>query len=355
MTPDHRSEAGATVARESPYEQQIRSEGLDVLIAREPRDLTTVELQPWARRGCRGVCIWAAGPPLAADCYVCELPPGERLAAQSPLFEEIVLVLAGRGSSTFAIGGSERHSFEWKAGTLFALPRNVTYRHFNGSGKSPARFLAVTTAPATINALSDAQSDFDYREAFAGGFSRGDDCGAVDLNGACGLDALDSPLIERPACGAGGHLHSSMGTKRLSIWISQLPPATYGKAHAYAADAFTVVLSGAGCTLAGPAGGEHTCWRWQQGSLIAAPAAWWRQHFNIGAAPARMVTFVARVAAQQGSGDAIESSFSTVFGGAYIDYANEAAGIRAWFNAALAERGLEARMDRAYAAEAGGE
>ena len=350
---DAQMECAAAV--QSPYAQWVCSEGLDVLQPSAPLDLRTVDLKPWARRGGRGAYLQPAAVPLAADCYVCEIAPGQRLAPQRHLFEEIVLVLGGRGSTTFSVAGDESQTFEWKAGTLFAVPRNATYQHFNGSGKNNVRLVGVTTAPAIINTFADLSFVFGCRHDFSADrvMTRGA-THMVAVDGACGLDALDSPLMQSLECGAGGHLCSTMGTRNLSIWLSQLPPATYGKAHAFGSDAYAVILAGEGCTVASPGGGERTCRQWQRGSLVAVPTAYWRQHFNAGRAPARIVTLIAQAATRSVIGGTTRSRFSEALGGECIDYADEGPDVRASFAEALAERGLESRMAEAYALEAKG-
>ena len=59
------------------------------------------------------------------DCYVCEIPPGKELLPQRQLFEEMIYVLDGRGSTTVVNDAGARVSFEWKAGAIFAIPLNT--------------------------------------------------------------------------------------------------------------------------------------------------------------------------------------------------------------------------------------
>ena len=59
-----------------------------------------MELKPWARRGGSGVFINHDASRTTNDCYVCEIPAGQKLAPQSQLFEETVMVLSGHGKTT---------------------------------------------------------------------------------------------------------------------------------------------------------------------------------------------------------------------------------------------------------------
>jgi len=137
--------------KDTPYLRWVRGEGLDIIGAHYVRNLRTVELKPWARRGGRGVYINHEASRTSNDCYVCEIPPGKKLEPQRQLFEEMILVLDGRGSTTVWNDEGRRITFEWKAGAMFAIPLNCWHQHFNGSGQAPARYVAVTNAPPVIN------------------------------------------------------------------------------------------------------------------------------------------------------------------------------------------------------------
>src|SRR3981189_1103727 len=91
--------------KDTPSLPWVRSEGLDIVSAHYVQNLRTVELKPWARRGGSGVYINHEASRTSNDCYVCEIPPGKTLAPQRQLFEEMILVLDGRGSTT---GGNDQ-------------------------------------------------------------------------------------------------------------------------------------------------------------------------------------------------------------------------------------------------------
>ena len=85
---------------------------------------------------------------------MCEIAPAGKLEPQRQLFEEMILVLDGRGSTTVWNDAGNRVTFEWKAGAMFAIPLNAWHQHFNGSGREPARYVAVTNAPPVINSTA---------------------------------------------------------------------------------------------------------------------------------------------------------------------------------------------------------
>src|ERR1700731_4902418 len=141
--------------KETPYTRFIRDEGLDIIGAHYVPSLHTVELKSWARRGGNFVFINHEASRTSNDCYVCEIPPGGKLAPQRQLFEEMIYVLDGRGSTALGNRAGQKISFEWNKGSLFAIPLNCWHQHFNGRGTAPARFVAVTNGPSVINVYDD--------------------------------------------------------------------------------------------------------------------------------------------------------------------------------------------------------
>src|SRR5262249_39211238 len=119
----------------------------------------------------KGVFINHEASRTSNDCYVCEIAPGKTLEPQHHLFEEMILVLSGRGSTAVWNNAGARVTFEWKAGAIFAIPLNCWYQHFNGSGHESVRYVAVTNAPAVINLYDDIDFVFNHPHDFKNRFS----------------------------------------------------------------------------------------------------------------------------------------------------------------------------------------
>jgi mannose-6-phosphate isomerase-like protein (cupin superfamily) len=250
--------------KDTPYTRWVRSEGLDIVGAHYVQNLYTVELKPWARRGARGVYINHEASRTSNDCYVCEIPAGGNLAPQRQLFEEMVYVLSGRGSTVVWNDAGAKSSFEWKAGALFAIPLNAWHQHFNGSGKEPARYVAVTNAPVVINLYEDPGFVFNTRHDFAQRFSgekdyfanKGEQKGLL-LETNFVADAVNLPLISASERGAGGgHIRFNLARGSMNSHLSQFPVGTYKKAHAHGPGAHVIILTGEGYSLMWPEGEE---------------------------------------------------------------------------------------------------
>lgn len=345
--------------KETPYTRWIAQEGLDILDAMYVRNLHTVELKPWARRGGRGVYLNHDASRTSNDCYVCEIPPGKELAPQRQLYEEMIYVLDGHGSTTVWNGSGQKVSFEWKAGAIFAIPLNTFHQHFNGSGKAPARFVSVTNGPPIINAFGDVDFVFncshDFRNRFAGESdyfaNKGEQKGLLlDTNFVA--DAINLPLISAKERGAGGgHIRFSMAKGSMNSHISQFPVGTYKKAHMHGPGAHVIVLSGEGYSLMYPEGEEPKRYDWQEGSMIVPPNMWFHQHFNTGSTPARYLAFKAEGVSIRNAQGVPKAWISRRIGGHQVDYADESPLVRETFAQALAKMGLKPRMDEAYQAE----
>ncbi|MFZ9501953.1 MAG: cupin domain-containing protein [Beijerinckiaceae bacterium] len=343
--------------KDTPYEAWVRAQGLDIISAHYVPDLKTVDLKPWARRGGRGVFINHEASRNSNDCYVCEIAPGGKLAPQRQLFEEMILVLDGRGSTSVWNDAGQKLTFEWKAGAIFAVPLNAWHQHFNGSGREPARYVGVTFCPQLMNLFDDEDFIFNTPRDFAKRFS-----GEPDYFAAKGEqdgfllrtnfvpDAVNLPLITAKERGAGGgHIRFNMAKGAMASHISQFPVGTYKKAHRHGPGAHVIVLSGEGYSLMWQDGEEPTRYDWKPGTLIVPPNNYFHQHFNGGATPARYLAFKhSSIRNKQG---VPLSWISRRLGGNQIDYADETQDVRQMFLDALARHGVESKMAPVYEAE----
>src|SRR6266403_1760352 len=345
--------------KETPYTRWIKNEGLDIISALYVRNLRTVDLKPWARRGGNAVFVNHDASRVSNDCYVCEIPPGKKLEPHRQLFEEMILILDGRGSTTVWNDAGHRITFEWKAGSLFAIPLNAWHQHFNGSGKEPARYVAVTNGPPVINLYEDIDfvfnSKHDFKDRFNGEpdyFSAKGEQKGLLLQTNFVADAVNLPLISAKERGAGGgHIRFNMAKGSMNSHISQFPVGTYKKAHAHGPSAHVIILSGAGYSLMWAEGEEPKRYDWQVGTLIVPPNKFFHQHFNSGPTPARYLAFKHEVALIRNSQGVPTAWISRRVGGEQIDYADEKPEIRSMFDEALAKRDMTPRMAEAYEAE----
>ncbi|MCL6633599.1 MAG: cupin domain-containing protein [Alicyclobacillus herbarius] len=345
--------------KDSRYTAWVHEEGLDIISAHYIPDLHTVEVKPWPRRGGFGVFINHESSRTSNDCYVCDIPPGGKLAPQRQLYEEMIYVLDGHGSTTVWNDAGARVTFEWQAGSLFAIPLNCWHQHFNGSGLEKVRFLAVTNAPMVINLYGETDfvfnTPYDFRSRFRGepdyfaneGTQRGF---LLETNFVA--DTRSLPLIHAKERGAGGgHIRFNLAKGSMNSHISEFPVGTYKKAHLHGPGAHVIILSGEGFSFMWPENSPLRRYDWKEGSMIVPPDRWYHQHFNTGPTPARYLALKYEGTAIRNEQGVPKAWISKRLGGDQIDYADEDPEIRRAFESELAKHGLQSKMEPVYESE----
>ena len=332
-------------------------------------DLLAVPTAPWPRMGgdARGAIVHLKGRGDFVSAFVVELPPGGRTDPQRHLFEEVVYVLAGRGSTTVEAAG-RRHSFEWRAGSLFALPLNERYRHYNTSGSEPARLVAVTNLPLVMNAFHSPAFVFDNDFSFAerlgdDRFFRG---GGDFLPVRPGRHQWqtnfvpDLPSFELQAWEARGvgsaNIKFVLADGTMHAHMSELAVGTYKKAHRHGPDFHIFPVTGHGYSLFWYEGEpEPRRIDWEPGWVYAPPDMMFHQHFNTAPRPSRYLAVAFGSIRYPFSadkralfGDGVDRSVSD--GGRQIEYEDEDPGVRRTFEEELARRGVfvDARMSEVW-------
>ncbi len=319
-------------------------------------DLRKLEIAPWDFKGGLGAFINLEGTGGTNEAYVCEIPPGKHLKEQKHLYEEMVFILDGHGATNVWQKDGKNHTFEWHPGSLFAIPLNASYQHFNGQGNTPVRYFAVTNAPFMMNLVHNLDFIFANNFVFYDRFPPEEEDYFSGEGQVWGYkksvnfvpNATDMQLYERKGRGAGGQgAHFDLAGNVMGAHISQFPVGRYKKAHRHGPGAHVTILSGEGFTLLWPEGGERVRVDWKRGSVVVPPSQWFHQHFNSGAEPARYLAlrwnswryrFVAL-------SDDSAKELSVKEGGAQIEYEDEDPKIHEMFEAALAKVGARCCME----------
>ena len=88
------------LARVDAYIQWQRDEGVTVIRDFAFDDLHSLQLGEWPRKGGRGVVINIPNDTLVDDAHVVEIRPGGHSEPERHLYEELVYILSGRGSTS---------------------------------------------------------------------------------------------------------------------------------------------------------------------------------------------------------------------------------------------------------------
>ncbi len=292
-----------------PYDRFMATEGVPCHRGIGVRKVQDLPLVPWKRLGGRGSFIQLYGTEGLWGMYVVEVPGAGALNVERHLYEKVVLVVEGRGTTeVWQEGQDKRHAFEWQKGSLFAIPLNAYHRIIN-AGSAPALLLCGTTAPNVMNVLDNLDFIFDcpftFSERFSGAedfFKPKDDLEPDPIRGLAmrrtnlipDIVNCDLPLDNRRSPGY-RRVEPAMAKNRFYLWIGQHETGRYSKAHKHASAAVLVCVKGKGYTYTWPEALGITPWQNGKAEFIkrqdyepvglvsAAPMSgdWYHQHFGI--------------------------------------------------------------------------
>lgn len=299
-----------------PYDRFMELEDIPVYRGVGVRRVQDLPMAPWARVGGRGSYIQLHGTEGLLGQYVVEIPGSGSLNIERHLYEKIVLVVEGRGTSEVWLEGQTKpNAFEWQRGSLFAIPLNAIHRFVNASS-APALLLCGTTAPAAMNLFDNLEFIFDCPHNFTERFSGSSDYfmpgEGIEPDPIRGLamwrtnfipDAANCelPLDNRRSPGF-RRIEPSMGRNRFYLSIAEHAAGRYAMAHRSHSAAVLVCLKGKGYSYAWPAALGTTPWKDGQtdrvlrqdyepvGLVSTAPGAgeWFHQEFGLGGEALRL-------------------------------------------------------------------
>ena len=144
-----------------PYLDWVNAEGMPVVEGTTAIDLFAVQTGPWARFGTNGAAVHLKGRGDFCNMFVFDLPPGGSSTPVHHLYEDIYYVLEGHGSTQIELPDGSKRSFEWGPHSMFSIPVNMTYRHFNADGRKRALISTTTNMPLIMNTFHNERFVFD--------------------------------------------------------------------------------------------------------------------------------------------------------------------------------------------------
>ena len=343
-----------------PYLDWLKGEGIPVVEGLSA-DLLEVETKPWARFGADGAAVHLKGRGDFMSLFVIDLKPGGRSEPQRHLYEEVIYVLAGHGSTTVEAADGRKHTFEWGPKSLFALPLNAKYQHFNGSGREPARLCSATDLPMMMNVFHNEDFVFNNpyrfpeREGEARFFSGEGEFIPVrpgrhmwETNFVPNLSELE--LAYWAERGAGGSsIVFSLADGLMHAHSSEMPVGTYKKGHRHGADFHVFCVHGTGYSLLWYEPGKYERVDWRHGVVFPPPDGMFHQHFNTNPTPARYLAIAVgsqRYPLVESKRNLMASGVDTSIkeGGNQIEYEDQDPRIHEIYLRELAKTGVESRM-----------
>jgi hypothetical protein len=356
------------------YDEFMETEGLPIhraLVGVD--DVTVLPRAPWARTGGLATFVELKGTYQAQrGMYMGEIPGGAALEPERFLYEEEIFILQGRGVAQVWQNESQKLTFEWGPGSVWAWPRCTWHRMFNG-GTEPVIYLAVNTAPAILNTIDDLDLVFGADYPFPPLQQEGERYfQSSDLKTTEGRnqgviwhtnfipDCTRVLVDDAEYKVAGGQITGyRMGNRFPQGHISEWPEGRYHMAHYHEPGAILLGLEGEGYVLAwdhllGPHpyqdGHADKVARvnWRRNSIYSPPDGYYHQHFNSGAGPARHIAVYGAPSPMTVHGlypdDTFMGAISSTEGGTLIHYADEDPQIRRDFEEALRRNGVSCTM-----------
>lgn len=342
-----------------PYLEWCAGEGVPI-VEEFAVNLHHVETAPWARMGAYAAFVHLKGRGDFMSIFVIDLPPGGRCAPQRHLYEEVIYVLEGQGSTVIEVDG-QNHTFEWGPNALFALPLNARYQHFNGSGTGKARLVSANSLTIMLNLFHDPEFIFANPARFLGrmgkpGWFEGD---GERIETQPGRFMWETNFVTDVANfklegwekrgGRSSNMRFALADGVIHVHTSEMAVGTYKKGHRHGPDFHVLLLSGTGYSLFWYEG-EKDFMRvdWAPGMVFAPVDNIFHQHFNTGRDPARYLPF-ALGSLRYPLVEAKRQIFLGVDvdvkkGGNQIEYQDQDPRIHAMFLEELAKNGVESLM-----------
>jgi quercetin dioxygenase-like cupin family protein len=352
-----------------PYGEWVAGEGIPIHEG-VYCDLFKAELRDWPRFGAKGAAIHLIGRGDYCNMFALELPPGGSTTPQRHLYEEVCYVLEGRGSTQLELPDGTRRSFEWGPHSMFAIPLNVKYRHFNASGQTRALLCTTTSLPLMINLthnerfVFDNDFTFDERTGKEEYFTGGGDLTLIragknvwETNFVPNLATVELYGWEERGSGS-SNIMFVLADGVMHGHLSEIGVAAYKKAHRHRAGLHVMVVCGKGYSLLWFEGQDYQRVDWQHGVVFPPIDQQFHQHFTTSNTPARYLAtglggirypltaqMRGSVFGDKGDGMVGRGSLSVKAGGDQIEYEDQDPRIHAIWLEEMRKAGIAPQLE----------
>ncbi|HEY7299997.1 MAG TPA: hypothetical protein VH684_18990 [Xanthobacteraceae bacterium] len=266
--------------------------------------LKSVPVKPWGERGISAAFFDIIGAESLAGMYVGEIAPGQSSVPARQLCDDVIYVMAGRGSTTVETCKGSL-SFEWGPRSLFAIPLNHRFVLHNNSGRAPARFISVNTLPIVYNLFRDSKfifgCDWQFNDRIDPDANLADgvlyqpdakhERTAVNLHDTAFVP--DIFMVQRTRFAERGlgnkTVYFELANSVISVHVAEHPGLRFYNPHRHGPSAFVFTLGdGSGYSLMWQDGGKEVRFDWPEDDIgvIVPPNMWWHGHF--GTSPSAM-------------------------------------------------------------------
>jgi gentisate 1,2-dioxygenase len=346
-------------------------------------DARLVERKPWALTGTPAAFIDLIGMEGFSGMQVVEIPPGGATKPQKHLYQQLICILEGHGTTeVWQEGDARKQTFEWQPFSLFSPPLNTHYQLYN-VGSTPVIYLAVNDAPMMIDLFHNLDFIFNNPYVFAERYDAADGEYFTReervLNGSSMvwrtnfIDNVQDALVDaQEAKGAGVKITVfDMAQNSLAGHLTEWPVGRYHKSHHHQGGAILLIARSEGYSIMWPQElgirpyqnhfeDQIVTVDWGPYSVFSPPTKWFHQHFNTGRETARQLAFRPGGSSENptgfrrsgnryvpGKGQGVYVSYRD--GGALIEYEDEDPFIKPDFEKRLKAVGIESKMpDFAY-------
>ena len=350
------------------YAEWLQAEGLKP-VEGLAIDLTQVETKEWARAGCKAAALHLDGRGDFCNMFLFEIAPGKSAAPQKHVYEEVIYVVEGSGNTQLELPNGERHHFEWGPASLFAIPLNAKYRHFNGSGRERALLASTTNLPMMLNLFHNEAFVFDNnfhfgeragpKEFFAGEGKMNlvrQGGNTWETNFVPDLEKTELPDFSLRGAG-GGNLIFLLADSSMHAHVSEMPAGTYKKAHRHGPGYHVMCVGGSGFSFMWYEGDQDFVRiDWKHGVVFPPADQQWHQHFTTSSRPARYLAtgfgslrypFTSE-RRREILGENVAFATSVKEGGHQIEYEDQDPRIHELWLAEMRKHGLTPKMDRFF-------